>query len=50
LPELGLEDAFAPDRIVLIEWPERAEGWLPAARLELTIEGSGSGPRIVRRR
>ena len=50
LPELGLEDAFSADRITLIEWPERAEGWFPAARIELGIEGSGSGPRVVRLR
>jgi tRNA threonylcarbamoyl adenosine modification protein YjeE len=48
LPELGLEDAFSPDRIAFIEWPERAEQWLPRARIELSIEGSVDGPRVVR--
>ena len=48
LAELALEDAFAPDRIVLVEWPERAEGWLPAGHIEVAIAGSGDRPRIVR--
>lgn len=48
LPELGLDDAFAPDRIVFVEWPERAEDWLPLERIEVRIDGSGAGPRTVR--
>jgi tRNA A37 threonylcarbamoyladenosine biosynthesis protein TsaE len=47
LLELGLEDAFAPDRITLVEWPERAPGLLPAHARTLTITGSGDGPRTV---
>ena len=48
LPELGLEDAFASDRIALVEWPERAEDWLPADRIDVTIGGAGEEPRRVR--
>jgi tRNA threonylcarbamoyladenosine biosynthesis protein TsaE len=48
LPELGLDDALGADRIALIEWAERAGAWLPAARIELVIEGAGDGPRTVR--
>ncbi|BDE05008.1 tRNA (adenosine(37)-N6)-threonylcarbamoyltransferase complex ATPase subunit type 1 TsaE [Vulcanimicrobium alpinum] len=48
LPDLALDEAFAPDRITLVEWPERAEDWLPAARVEVTIDGAGAGPRRVR--
>jgi tRNA threonylcarbamoyl adenosine modification protein YjeE len=48
IPELGLEDAFAGDRIVFVEWPEGVESWLPAERIELWIDGSGQGPRVVR--
>lgn len=48
LPDLALDEAFEPDRIVLIEWPERAEGWLPAWRIEIALDGSGAGPRTVR--
>ena len=48
LPDLALDDAFAPDRIALVEWPERAAGWLPAGRIDVEIDGSGDGPRTVR--
>ena len=44
LPDLALDDAFAPDRIALVEWPERAAGCLPADRIEVAIEGSGDEP------
>ncbi len=37
LDELGLDDALA-EGSVLIEWPERAEAWLPADRLDIAIE------------
>ena len=48
LPDLALDDAFAPDRIALVEWPDRAEGWLPPGRIEVDIDGIGDGPRTVR--
>jgi tRNA threonylcarbamoyl adenosine modification protein YjeE len=48
LPELALDDAFGPDSIALVEWPDRAEDWLPAGRIEVTIDGLGEGPRTVR--
>ena len=48
LPDLALDDAFAPDRIALVEWPERAAGRLPPERIEVAIDGSGDGPRTVR--
>lgn len=47
LIELGLEDAFAADRVTLVEWPERAPGLLPVHARTLTITGSGDGPRTV---
>jgi tRNA threonylcarbamoyladenosine biosynthesis protein TsaE len=34
--ELGIEDAFATG-VSLIEWPERLGGYLPAARLDVTL-------------
>ncbi len=40
--ELGLDDAIA-DGVVLIEWPERLEGLLPADRLDLVLS-AGSNP------
>ncbi len=48
LPDLALDDAFAPDRIALVEWPERAAGRLPPDPIEVAIEGAGDGPRTVR--
>jgi tRNA threonylcarbamoyladenosine biosynthesis protein TsaE len=48
LPDLALDDAFRPDVIALVEWPERGEGWLPADRIEVAIDGAGDGPRAVR--
>jgi tRNA threonylcarbamoyl adenosine modification protein YjeE len=47
LDELGLEEAFAADRITFVEWPERGAGLLPAGAITLTISGSGEGPRTI---
>lgn len=41
LDELGLDDALA-EGALLIEWPERAQGWLPADRLDITFEETAS--------
>ncbi|MFN2449644.1 MAG: tRNA (adenosine(37)-N6)-threonylcarbamoyltransferase complex ATPase subunit type 1 TsaE [Candidatus Baltobacteraceae bacterium] len=48
LRELGLEEAFEGDSIVLIEWWENAGGHLPAPRYEIAIAGKGDEPRTVR--
>jgi tRNA threonylcarbamoyl adenosine modification protein YjeE len=37
LDELGLDDALA-EGALLIEWPERASGWLPQDRLDIALE------------
>lgn len=52
---IGLEDIFAADGAVVIEWPQVASGWLPDDRLSIEIEHvdetqrsfkiSGSGER-----
>ena len=47
LAELGLEDAFGPDRVTLVEWPERAPALLPPGAIGLNISGSGAGPRTI---
>ena len=45
--ELGLDDAIA-DGVVLIEWPERLGGRLPADRLDLVLSlGSGPDERLA---
>lgn len=46
LPELGLEDAFS-DNIVLIEWPEIAENYLPNDALKIKLEIVDGGRRIT---
>lgn len=40
---LGLDELDAPDAIVLIEWPERGGGSLPAADLDILLEHAGRG-------
>lgn len=45
LEEIGFFDALQND-IVLIEWPERAEGFLPKDAMRINIEMDGDG-RII---
>lgn len=42
---LGVRDYLQPGAVLLIEWPERGEGHLPAPDLELWLEGAGDGRR-----
>ena len=49
LEYLGIEDYLTADGILLIEWPERAEGRLPEATLDITLVTEGSG-RVARLR
>lgn len=43
--ELGLRDFMGAGHLLLIEWPERGAGALPAADLELAIEFTAGGRR-----
>ncbi|WDI32589.1 tRNA (adenosine(37)-N6)-threonylcarbamoyltransferase complex ATPase subunit type 1 TsaE [Hyphococcus flavus] len=49
--ELGLEEALE-DGAVLVEWPERAEGYLPeealAIRLEIVVNGRQANIKVNR--
>lgn len=45
LAEAGLRDLFTPDAVVLIEWPEKAEGQLPAPDLMIRLDLLGMGRR-----
>ncbi len=51
LEYLGLRDAFAEAALIVIEWPERAGGWLPEADLHvhLTVAGNGRDARVSAR-
>ncbi|MFQ5348183.1 MAG: tRNA (adenosine(37)-N6)-threonylcarbamoyltransferase complex ATPase subunit type 1 TsaE [Rhodothalassiaceae bacterium] len=46
LAELGLEEAFG-DAITLIEWADRASGFLPAERLAITFDCGERGQRRI---
>ena len=41
--ELGIEDALL-EGIVLVEWPERMQPYMPKERLEIDIETGNKGP------
>jgi tRNA threonylcarbamoyladenosine biosynthesis protein TsaE len=43
--DLGLDDAFASDRITVVEWPERLPDLLPAGAIRVRIDGAGDEPR-----
>jgi len=48
LLELGVEDYLYPNNAVtVIEWPERIEKYLPAARIEVTIEHVADTKRTI---
>ncbi|EIL94208.1 MULTISPECIES: tRNA (adenosine(37)-N6)-threonylcarbamoyltransferase complex ATPase subunit type 1 TsaE [Rhodanobacter] len=40
---LGLDALADPDAVVLVEWPERGSGALPAADLAVTLDYAGAG-------
>lgn len=46
--ELGLEEAFDPGSVTLVEWPDRLPGLVPPGAIHIWIEGAGEQPRIVR--
>jgi tRNA threonylcarbamoyl adenosine modification protein YjeE len=46
LDELGLSDVLA-DGAALIEWPERAEGRLPAGAVTIRLDDAGDGRRAT---
>ena len=40
---LGLRDMLADAALLLVEWPERGSGYLPAADLTIDLDFSGDG-------
>jgi tRNA threonylcarbamoyladenosine biosynthesis protein TsaE len=47
LDDLGLRDLRSPRGLLLVEWPEKAEGRLGTADLALRLEYQGDGRRAV---
>ncbi len=45
---LGLDDIFDSDGAVIIEWPTRIEGWLPADRLWIALDEISNTRRSMR--
>jgi len=48
LHDIGFDDIVATHDTLLIEWPERGAGLLPAADVEIEIEPAGDDARRVR--
>lgn len=46
LEYIGLDDYFGHKKLCLIEWPEKAEGSLPAHDVEISIDVSGEKRNI----
>jgi tRNA threonylcarbamoyladenosine biosynthesis protein TsaE len=45
--DIGFEEYFDGQRVVLIEWPERAGGYLPQEYLRVVIQGIGNERKIL---
>ncbi len=45
--EAGLHEAFSPDAITFVEWPERVPGLLPGNVVRVEISGSGDAERRI---
>ncbi|MFO7167153.1 MAG: tRNA (adenosine(37)-N6)-threonylcarbamoyltransferase complex ATPase subunit type 1 TsaE [Chloroflexota bacterium] len=48
LAGIGLDEVLGGDGVCLIEWAERAEGWLPHDRLAVTIQHLSDTKRVLR--
>jgi tRNA threonylcarbamoyl adenosine modification protein YjeE len=45
--ELGLHEAFSPESIVFVEWPERFASLLPPDAIRIAIVGAGEASREI---
>jgi tRNA threonylcarbamoyladenosine biosynthesis protein TsaE len=43
----GLVDDRQSDGVTIIEWPDRVAEVLPAARLDVSLDGTGDDPRTI---
>lgn len=48
LPQIGWEEILRAPATVLVEWPDRAEGFLPAGQVALRLEHVDGRPDIRR--
>jgi tRNA threonylcarbamoyladenosine biosynthesis protein TsaE len=48
LAGIGLEDALGGDGVCLIEWAERAQGWLPNDHLAVSLQHLSDTKRVLR--
>jgi tRNA threonylcarbamoyladenosine biosynthesis protein TsaE len=48
LEALGFRDYLSGDSLCLLEWPERGEGWLPPADVNISIDYRTSDPSTRR--
>ena len=46
LEDLGLRDLMTPRALLLVEWPEKADGRLGTADLAMHLEYAGDGRRV----
>jgi len=44
--EAGFREQFNPDSVCLVEWPEKAAGYVPAADIKIVIKAPGSGREL----
>lgn len=44
---MGIRDYLAPGNVCLVEWPERGQGVLPVADLELTLAAWEGGRELI---
>lgn len=44
---MGIRDYFNDQALCLIEWPERGQGWLPRADLDITLRYDGEQRELV---
>jgi tRNA threonylcarbamoyladenosine biosynthesis protein TsaE len=48
LAGIGLEDAPSGDGVCLIEWAERAEGWIPSEQITIHLRHLSETKRVLR--